>query len=129
MTEPSSPPAGFYDVGGGRQRWFDGTTWTDHYQPAPVDPRLVVAVKPERTAINWSSNLGLVAALLAAFALIAGYGTPALVLALLAVGLGVLGIRWGSRFRNGHISPGIVGIVIGGGILLIAVIGFVLVAT
>ena len=34
--EPATPPAGFYDDGSGRKRFFDGTAWTDHYQDAPA---------------------------------------------------------------------------------------------
>jgi hypothetical protein len=30
----SKPPAGFYADDSGRQRWFDGDDWTDHYQSA-----------------------------------------------------------------------------------------------
>lgn len=30
--------AGWYDDGSGRQRWFDGTQWTDHFLDAPVPP-------------------------------------------------------------------------------------------
>jgi hypothetical protein len=32
---PSGPPAGWYDDGSrpGMQRWWDGTQYTDHYQP------------------------------------------------------------------------------------------------
>jgi hypothetical protein len=26
------PPPGWYDDGSGRQRWFDGTKWTEQYQ-------------------------------------------------------------------------------------------------
>jgi hypothetical protein len=42
MTAPSTnPPAGFYDFEG-RQRWWDGTQWTEHFQstatPPPVQP-------------------------------------------------------------------------------------------
>lgn len=43
MSTPVQPPAGFYDDGTGRQRWFDGTQWTDHYQPAPVAAQPVAA--------------------------------------------------------------------------------------
>ncbi|MGB3376178.1 MAG: DUF2510 domain-containing protein [Microbacterium sp.] len=28
-----STPAGWYDDGSGRQRWWDGTQWTEHYAP------------------------------------------------------------------------------------------------
>ena len=35
-TVPVNPPAGFYDDGAGRQRWFDGAAFTDLYQPAPA---------------------------------------------------------------------------------------------
>jgi hypothetical protein len=30
-----STPAGWYDDGSGRQRWWDGTQWTDHFADAP----------------------------------------------------------------------------------------------
>src|SRR5690606_10346314 len=29
-----STPAGWYDDGSGRQRWWDGTQWTDHFADA-----------------------------------------------------------------------------------------------
>jgi hypothetical protein len=28
----AKPKAGFYDDGAGRQRWWDGSDWTDRYQ-------------------------------------------------------------------------------------------------
>ncbi len=28
----TNPEAGYYDDGSGRQRWWDGTQWTDNYQ-------------------------------------------------------------------------------------------------
>lgn len=32
-----SVPAGWYDDGSGRQRWWDGEQWTEHYAPEAVD--------------------------------------------------------------------------------------------
>ena len=39
---PTQAPAGFYDdgTGSGRQRWFNGTEWTDQYQAAPVQQQV-----------------------------------------------------------------------------------------
>lgn len=37
MTQGGTPP-GWYDDGQGNQRWFDGTQWTDHVQPAAAAP-------------------------------------------------------------------------------------------
>lgn len=34
MTQGTTPP-GWYDDGQGAQRWWDGSQWTDHTQPAP----------------------------------------------------------------------------------------------
>jgi hypothetical protein len=31
-------PAGWYDDGSGRKRWFDGAEWTDRYLDAPAPP-------------------------------------------------------------------------------------------
>lgn len=36
-TAVASAPAGWYDIGSGRRRWFDGRGWTDHYAPAPPE--------------------------------------------------------------------------------------------
>lgn len=35
MSTQTPAPAGWYDDGTGRQRWFDGTQWTDVYAPVP----------------------------------------------------------------------------------------------
>lgn len=39
-AETTSAPAGWYDAGAGRQRWWDGQKWTDHFQ---ADPRYASA--------------------------------------------------------------------------------------
>ena len=36
-------PAGWYDIGFGRRRWFDGRGWTDHYAPMPTETAAVSA--------------------------------------------------------------------------------------
>lgn len=33
-----STPAGWYDDGSGRQRWYDGMQWTDHFAPTAAPP-------------------------------------------------------------------------------------------
>lgn len=35
MSTPTTAPAGWYDDGSGRLRWYDGTQWTAHYAPPP----------------------------------------------------------------------------------------------
>jgi hypothetical protein len=49
IPESSGPPAGWYDAndGSGRQRWFDGSAWSDHYQSAP--PVQVTVQAPVQT--------------------------------------------------------------------------------
>lgn len=46
-----STPAGWHDDGSGRQRWWDGTQWTEHYAPdqaapAPVPSEPVTSAYP-----------------------------------------------------------------------------------
>lgn len=52
-ANPSGPPAGWYDDpdGSGRQRWYDGGTWTDHFQSvaAPQQPVHVTVAAPVQT--------------------------------------------------------------------------------
>ena len=39
MTDPTNPPAGWYNDGQGAQRYWDGTQWTEHTAPlAPTAP-------------------------------------------------------------------------------------------
>lgn len=42
--KPSGPPAGWYDdtTTPGRQRWYDGAVWTEHYQSTAAAPQTPV---------------------------------------------------------------------------------------
>jgi hypothetical protein len=53
MNTPASsggtkPPAGFYADDSGRQRWFDGDNWTDHYQSAGEPSASSHAAEPKK---------------------------------------------------------------------------------
>ncbi|TFB15424.1 DUF2510 domain-containing protein [Microbacterium sp. 3H14] len=44
----TTTPAGWYDDGSGRQRWWDGQQWTEHFAPeaaAPVEPEAPAAAE------------------------------------------------------------------------------------
>jgi hypothetical protein len=52
-VSPSGPPAGWYDAsdGSGRQRWFDGSAWTDYYQSVqPVAAPVAVQTDTRKAA-------------------------------------------------------------------------------
>jgi len=42
--------AGFYDDGSGRQRWWDGTAWTDQYQDAAPVGGLIDRIQADAVA-------------------------------------------------------------------------------
>ena len=49
MTDPTKPPPGWYDDGSGRQRYWDGTQWTEHLAPL-APPTDQAATVPYETA-------------------------------------------------------------------------------
>jgi Protein of unknown function (DUF2510) len=48
VPRPSTPPAGWYDDGSGRQRYWDGNAWTDHFADAQrtAQPTGAAAAQP-----------------------------------------------------------------------------------
>jgi hypothetical protein len=72
---PPTTPAGWYDDGQGRMRWWDGQSWTDAYAP--------VVVQPPRAPFNPFSILGFVLAIVGFFLAMGG---------VVGLGLGVLGL-------------------------------------
>jgi len=43
----AKPAGGFYDDGNGRQRWWDGTNWTDQYQDAAPGGGLIERIQAD----------------------------------------------------------------------------------
>lgn len=83
--EVASTPAGWYDDGSGRQRWWDGQRWTDHVQvdEYAVGEKPLLAVESEiagRRAtvavfsdrVEWASRVGISAGKITAGVLTAG---------------------------------------------------------
>ncbi|KQR39769.1 SHOCT domain-containing protein [Microbacterium sp. Leaf159] len=48
--------AGWYDDGSGRQRWWDGTTWTEHYLDAQPGQAPAVAEARGGAVADWAKN-------------------------------------------------------------------------
>ena len=94
-----STAAGWYDDGSGRQRWWDGTQWTDHYetdQTAPTPPPGYAP--PVYAAPVYAAPVGYVLAQ-------PGISPKSYMVAwLLSLFLGVLGI---DRFYMGNIGLGV----------------------
>lgn len=55
QIEQPPPPAGWYPFDATRQRYWDGTAWTDNYAPAVTQPAVVVV--PGRRGTNHAFHL------------------------------------------------------------------------
>lgn len=61
MSDPTKAPAGWYDDGSGRLRYWDGDNWTEHFAPlppaapaAPAAEQAPVAEAPEQADAGWA---------------------------------------------------------------------------
>lgn len=62
--QETAPPPGFYDDGSGRQRWWDGSQWTEHRQGVPAP---LATEPPEDSGISGTAVAGYVLAALIPF--------------------------------------------------------------
>ncbi|MFD5864345.1 DUF2510 domain-containing protein [Agromyces sp. NPDC127015] len=48
MSTPTTTaaPAGWYDDGSGRLRWWNGAQWTEHFAPPPAPPQQTHSMGP-----------------------------------------------------------------------------------
>ena len=103
---PGIPAGWYYDQTSGRQRWWDGTQWTENFAvAAPAGPTNGVAIA--------AFILGLVGFFLTPIPFFIGLflgGLPAL----LAVILGIVGITRAPAFGGRGLPLAVVGVVLGG---------------
>ncbi|MDY0910893.1 DUF2510 domain-containing protein [Microbacterium sp. CFBP9034] len=118
-------PAGWYDDGTGRHRWWDGFRWTDQFTPALVlaqPPAPATArdqlelVSPLPNKLGWAS-LG-VAVFGVLLAVLPGLSLVAWIPALVAVGLGIAGLV----SKNRRLAAAVTGISIAVFAMLIGIV-------
>jgi len=115
-----SMPAGWYDDGSGRQRWWDGAQWTDHYgqppqpaQPIYVQPVAYVTVLPPGVSPKSYTAAWLLSLFLGGLGVDRFYlGNVGLGVAKLLVGWLTFGIWWIVDFivivtQNAHDGQGL----------------------
>jgi drug/metabolite transporter (DMT)-like permease len=129
-TNPAPAPGWYPNPAGPGQRYWDGTTWTDHVQAAsPMLPPPVVKPRPKLTAAYWLGVLALVGMVVGAvgpwitFEGLSVSGTSGhhdgpFVIGLAVVGAILIGIYASNRAGGLMIGAVFVGIV--GTIILIA---------
>ncbi|MBS3183466.1 PASTA domain-containing protein [Leucobacter manosquensis] len=105
----SNTPAGWHDDGSGRQRWWDGTAWTDAYQDEQAQVEPVVPSAPQRPVVT-ANGLGIASLVTGGVAFLIGW-LPFIgaLVALAAIILGVLALR-----KNQRKWMSVVGVSLGG---------------
>lgn len=149
MTDaPTNPPAGWYPdpSNAGQQRWWNGTGWTDHYQPVPVagpvlpapsQPTALATPEAERRPVvynTWNASedakrgknsFAVTALILGILAYVVLIASPlkwiAVLDALAAIVFGILAIRRSRDTGTGK-KRGVWGIVLGAVALSIALV-------
>lgn len=103
-------PAGWYDDGSGRQRWWDGQQWSEHYAPESGEPGAVAApampgepaaaVKPVATKPSIIGLIALGAAVLGTilacipFTMVAGWILLPIAFVLSIIAFFIAGKKW-----------------------------------
>jgi len=58
MTDPTNPPAGWYDDGRGEQRYWDGTQWTEHTAPLAPPADQAATLPYDTAALGGTAGAG-----------------------------------------------------------------------
>ncbi|KRE29099.1 hypothetical protein ASG80_20410 [Agromyces sp. Soil535] len=58
MTDPTNPPAGWYDDGRGQQRYWDGTQWTEHTGPLAPPADQAATLPYDTAALGGTAGAG-----------------------------------------------------------------------
>jgi uncharacterized membrane protein HdeD (DUF308 family) len=120
-----NPPAGWYDDGTQRRRYWDGSAWTGHVAPDPAVPSRAETEQPQRPGIALGIS-AIVAALLGLVAVCLPWTAPELVGIVLLVAGFVLSALSLSRERakwpgNVGLTLSVLGTILG---VVMFIIGF-----
>lgn len=88
MSSTPQPTAGWYDDGSGRQRWWDGIRWTDHF----AAPAVAAYSTPVPRAPGVSPKSRTVASILGFF--LGGLGVDRFYLGNIGMGVAKLLVGW-----------------------------------
>lgn len=119
-----STPAGFYDDGSGRKRWWDGQQWTEQYEDTPGAPAATTAPPaasatsapiggaPQREAPASKPHvLGIVALIVAALGFVFACIPGALILGWILLPIGFI-LSLVALFMKGRKWPAVVGVIL-----------------